>query len=87
MANTFQKGGLKMKCPYCNTDNSDGQKFCGNCGKPIMDSRANLGDYPCVYFYTAVGDCFSLDEQPTEEYLRKSIFNNFHGILFSDVDC
>lgn len=28
-----------MKCPYCNMDNPDGQKFCGNCGKPIMDSQ------------------------------------------------
>ena len=40
MANTFQKGGkLKMKCPYCNTDNPDGQKFCGNCGKPMIESQ------------------------------------------------
>ena len=28
-----------MKCPYCNMDNPDGQKFCGNCGKPIIDSQ------------------------------------------------
>ena len=34
-----------MKCPYCNTENPDGQKFCGNCGKPIMDSQPQQSNW------------------------------------------
>ena len=28
-----------MKCPKCNTDNPDAQKFCGECATPLPSSK------------------------------------------------
>ena len=31
---------MAVKCPQCHSDNPDTQKFCGECGAPIIDSPA-----------------------------------------------
>jgi len=30
---------MGMKCPKCNTDNADTQKFCGECATPLQPSK------------------------------------------------
>ena len=29
---------MAIKCPECNTDNPDTQKFCGECASPLLES-------------------------------------------------
>lgn len=30
---------MGVKCPKCNTDNPDNQKFCGECATPLRPSE------------------------------------------------
>ncbi|HCF86404.1 MAG TPA: hypothetical protein DEV72_14535, partial [Ktedonobacter sp.] len=35
-----------MECPYCNTENRDGVRFCNNCGKPLPLDPAAASSAP-----------------------------------------
>jgi serine/threonine protein kinase/tetratricopeptide (TPR) repeat protein len=56
-----------MKCPKCNTDNPDTQKFCGECATPLEISK-DIGVTKTI-------------ETPVEGYLRGSTFADRYKII------
>jgi len=56
-----------MKCPKCNTDNPDTQRFCGECATPLPLSK----EIPVTKTL----------ETPTEELTRGTRFSGKHEII------
>ena len=56
-----------MKCPKCQTDNPDTQRFCGECATPLQISK-DIGVTKTI-------------ETPVEEYPRGSIFADRYKII------
>jgi hypothetical protein len=58
---------MGIKCPKCNTDNPDTQKFCGECATPLPSQKE-----------IAVTETL---ETPTEELTTGSIFAGRYKII------
>jgi len=46
------KGDDIMRCPRCNSENPDNQKFCGNCGFQLPPQRPTQNQPPPSYQYS-----------------------------------
>ena len=58
---------MGIKCPKCNTDNPDTQKFCGECGTQLI-SKEDIPDTETL-------------ETSTEELTRGTRFSGKHEII------
>jgi len=58
---------MTVKCPKCNADNPDAQKFCGECATPLQISKDI--------------DVTKTIEAPIEEYSRGSTFADRYKII------
>jgi len=58
---------MTIKCPKCQTDNPDTQKFCGDCATPLQPSK-DIGVTKTI-------------ETPVEEYPRGSTFADRYKII------
>ena len=64
-------GGAKMKCPECQFDNPDTQKFCGKCGSKLEKICSNCGkSNPALYrFCGECGHNLTLPSEPAQKEL------------------
>ena len=58
---------MAIKCPKCDSENPDSQKFCGECATPLQPSKD-------------IGITKTL-ETPVEEYPRGTIFVDRYEII------
>ena len=58
-----------MKCPKCQTENSNTQKFCGECATPLPSAKDAQPSFTRTL------------ETPAEELIRGAVFAGRYGII------
>ena len=74
-----------MRCPACGFENPAGMRFCGNCGRPLGDSRASVDRRVVTILFADVIASTQLSGILDAERLREQI-GGFFGIAREEIE-